>query len=180
MNLIAHAASAGSHVEDQFMAEIFAWVLHAAGGAAQHDSVVTWQADDQARLVLSPSSAPTWVLFKESYGPGWSAELEWPDSPGVHSGNRAIPLLQAEADLVLARLVSVPPGSALVFTYGPTAFEQVAGLLSLGSLAGLFAWLVRPALIHRARRLVVGSTRTLLRVVFGRLARRLSRFGADP
>jgi hypothetical protein len=109
------------------------------------------------------------VLFKESFAPGWSAELQWPDSPGVHSGTRSIPLVSGEADFLLARLDSVPPGSTLVFTYGPTAFEQASWVLSLATLAGLIVWLVRPELIRRP-----------LGVVFGGLSRRFSRWGADP
>ena len=65
--------------------------------------------------------------------PGWSAELQWPDSPGVHSGTRSIPLVAGEADFLLARLDSVPPGSTLVFTYGPTVFEQASWLVSLAT-----------------------------------------------
>jgi hypothetical protein len=167
MNLIAHAAGADSPTENQFTAEAFAWLLH--GGAAQIDSAVTWIGDDQARLGLSPSTGPAWVLFKESFAPGWSAELQWPDSPGVHSGTRSIPLVAGEADFLLARLDSVPPGSTLVFTYGPTAFEEASWVLSLATLAGLIVWLVRPELIRRP----VG-------VVFGGLSRRFSRWGADP
>jgi hypothetical protein len=167
MNLIAHAAGADSPTESQFTAEAFTWLLH--GGTAQIDSAVTWIGDDQARLGLSPSTGPAWVLFKESFAPGWSAELQWPDSPGVHSGTRSIPLVAGETDFLLARLDSVPRGSTLVFTYGPTVFEQASWVLSLATLAGLIVWLVRPELIRRP-----------LGVVFGGLSRRFSRWGADP
>jgi hypothetical protein len=180
MNLIAHAAGARSPAEDQYTADAFAWLLGAGNRPAQLDSAVTWAADDQARIDLSPSTGTTWVLFKESFAPGWSARLQWPGSPGVRAGSRTIPLVAGEADLTLARLESVPPGSSLVFTYGPTEFEQATWVVSLLTLTGLILWVVRPALVRRAGHLVVGSTARLGRVVFGGLARRFSRWGADP
>ena len=180
MNLIAHATGANSRAEDQLIADTFAWLLHAVGGPGQLDLAVTWVGDDQARLRLSPSLDPTWVLFKESYAPGWTAELNSPASSGVLSGSRGIQILAGEADFMLVRLASVPPGSTLVFTYGPIAFERATWLLSLGSLAGLIAWVIRPTLIRRGGRLVVEYARDLLRVVFNWLAHRLSRFGAEP
>ena len=163
MNLIAHAAGAGSPTEDQFTAEEFRWLLRAGGVPAQQEAVVTWVADDQARLALSSSSGTTWMLFKESFAPGWSARLVTPQ------GSSNVPLVPGEADFMLARLDSVPAGSTLVFTYGTTAFEQASWVLSLATLAGLIAWLLRPALIERP-----------LRVVFSGVSRRLSRWGADP
>src|SRR3989442_651365 len=163
MNLIAHAAGAGSPTEDQFTAEEFRWLLRAGDVPAQQEAVVTWVADDQARLALSSSSGTTWVLFKESFAPGWSARLVTP------RGSSNVELVPGEADFMLARLDSVPAGSTLVFTYGPTAFEQAAWVLSLATLAGLIAWLLRPALIERP-----------LRVVFSGVVRRLSPRGADP
>jgi len=179
MNLIAHSAGAGSPTEDQFTAGAFAWLLH-GGGTTQVDSALTWVGDDQVRLGLARSSGPAWVLFKESFAPGWAAELQWPDSSGVHSGTRSIPLVAGEADFMLARLDSVPPGSTLVFTYGPTAFEQAAWALSLGSLVALIVWLVRPAFIRRGRDHVIGSTQHVVGNLFGGLARSLSPSGEDP
>ena len=81
---------------------------------------------------------------------------------------------------MLARLDSVPPGSTLVFTYGPTAFEQAAWALSLGSLVALIVWLVRPAFIRRGRDHVIGSTQHVVGNLFGGLARSLSPSGEDP
>ena len=160
MNLIAHSGSAGSATEDQFTAAAFAWLLHAGEGAAQFDSGVKWTADDQARLQLSPSSSQTWVLFKESFAPGWSAELQWPNSPGVSAGGRAIPVLDGEADFMLVRLDSIPPGAQLVFTYGPTNVVYLSWAFSSITMAALLLWLIWPRCLRRltnpASRLLVG------------------------
>lgn len=160
MNLIAHSSSTGSAAEQQFVADAFAWLLHAGERPAQSDSTVTWVGDDQARLVLSPSAAPTWVLFKESFAPGWSAKLEWPGSPGVGAGSRAVTVLDGEADFMLVRLDSVPPGARLVFTYGPTTGVYLSWALSSAALVGLCLWLVSPAwtrrLFHAAARPAAG------------------------
>ena len=139
MNLIAHSGSAGSETEDQFTAQAFAWLLHAGeAGPAQSDLAVTWVTDDQARVNLSPSTAPTWVLLKESFAPGWTAEMQSP------AGSHAVRVQAGEADLVLVRLDSVPPGAQLVFTYGPTTGVYLSWGLSAISLALMLVWLVRP------------------------------------
>src|SRR5205807_3845414 len=133
--------------ENQFTAEAFAWLLHS--GTAQVDSAVTWIGDDQARLGLSPSTSPTWVLFKESFAPGWSAELQWPDSPGVHSGTRSIPLVAGEADFMLARLDSVPAEPPLFLPYVRPVSDKAPCLVPLPPLAGFQSWLVVPAPTNR-------------------------------
>jgi hypothetical protein len=118
---------------------------------------------DQVTLTLQPSTAPSLVLLKESFFPGWSARLVTP------SGSSSVDLVGSEMDFMLARLESVPPGSSLVFTYGPTVFEQASWLVSLATLAGLIVWLVRPKLIGRP-----------VELVFSGVSRRISRWGADP
>lgn len=163
MNLIAHDSGAGSPVEDQFAAGAFKWLLGAGDSVApQADSTVTWIGNDQARLDLSPSAGPTWVLFKESFAPGWSAQLSWPNSPGVTAGRRSVPLLDGEMDFIVARLDSVPPGAQLMFSYGPTIGVYLAWVLSALSLAGLVAWVFRPAWFGRlvgVMALVLGAAR---------------------
>jgi hypothetical protein len=58
-------------------------------------------------------------------------------------------------DLVVARLDSVPLGAQLTFSYGPTTEVYLAWVLSALSLAGLVAWLVRPAWFARLPKFVV-------------------------
>jgi hypothetical protein len=121
-----------------------------------------WTGSDQAWLDLSQSAGPTWVLFKESFAPGWSAQLSWPNSPGVTAGSRSVPLVDGEMDFILARLNSVPPGAHLLFTYGPTTGVYLAWLLSALSLAAIVAWAIRPAWFRRpaaAMALVLGVAR---------------------
>jgi hypothetical protein len=150
MNLIAHDSGAGSPVEDQFVASTFDWLFGGGDTAApQLNLNPTWVGSDQARLDLSESAGPTWVLFKESFAPGWSAQLTWPSSPGVTGGSRSVPLVDGEMDFMLARLDSVPPGARLLFTYGPTTGVYLAWVLSALSLAGLVAWVIRPAWFGR-------------------------------
>jgi hypothetical protein len=149
MNLIAHAAGAGSSAEDSFVAGLFSWLLGDATSGAQTDLGVTWLSDDQSRLDLTSRSGPSWVLFKESSAPGWSARLQWPDSPGISSGSRSVPILDGELDFMLVRLDSVPPGAQLVFTYGPTLGVYGSWALSALSLAALMTWVVRPNLYRR-------------------------------
>ena len=176
MNLIAHSAGAGSVTEDQFVAGTFEWLL--GGGrirGGQEDETVTWVGDDQAQLKLTASTAPTWILFKESYAPGWSAELRWPDSPGIRAGSRMIPLLDGEMDFMLAIVKSVPAGSSLVFTYGPTALEKASWILSLVFLVVLITWMVRPDLLARGRT----WTRTAAILRIQALAGRAAGWGRD-
>jgi hypothetical protein len=145
MNLIAHASGAGSATEDQFTKDAFAWLLHTGEqGSTQSDSSLTWVTDDQAQVSLSPSTGPTWVLFKESFAPGWSASLEWPASPGISAGTKSVHLLDGEADFILARLDSVPPGAQLVFSYGPTTAVYLSWAVSLIALVAMLTWLIRP------------------------------------
>jgi hypothetical protein len=163
MNLIAHASGAGSAAEDQFTTDAFAWLLHAGEqGSTQSDSMLKWVTDDQARVSLSPSTGPTWVLFKESFAPGWSASLEWPGSPGISAGTASVHLLDGEADLILARLDSVPPGAQLVFSYGPTVGVYASWAVSALSLVIMLIWVLRPQWLRRlwgpGARLVVGMS----------------------
>jgi hypothetical protein len=146
MNLVAHDAGAGSTTEDRFVADLFGWLLGGPTGqvAAQSDQALAWLDGDRAQLELAAAQGPTWVLFKESFAPGWSAELRWPSSPGVAAGARAVPITDGELDMMLVRLDSVPPGAQLVFTYGPTASVYGAWLLSGASLLGLVVWVIRP------------------------------------
>jgi hypothetical protein len=162
MNLMAHDAGSASVDEDQFLATQFAW-LFAANAGPQVAIQPTWNGGDQVTLTLQPSTAPSLVLLKESFFPGWSARLVTP------SGSSSVDLVGSEMDFMLARLGSVPPGSSLVLTYGPTVFEQASWLVSLATLAGLIVWLVRPELIRRP-----------VELVFSGLSRRISRWGADP
>jgi hypothetical protein len=150
MNLIAHASGAGSATEDQFTADAFAWLLHAGEqGSTQSDSSLTWVTDNQAQASLLPSMRPTWVLFKESFAPGWSAELRWPASPGISAGMQSVHLLDGEADFILARLDSVPPGAQLVFSYGPTTGVYLSWAVSAISLVMMVIWMLRPEWLRR-------------------------------
>jgi hypothetical protein len=146
MNLIAHDAGAGSTTEDRFVADLFGWLLGGPTGqvAAQSDQALAWLDGDRTQLELAAAQGPTWVLFKESFAPGWSAELRWPSSPGVAAGAREVPITDGELDMMLVRLDSVPPGAQLVFSYGPTASVYGAWLLSGASLLGLVVWVIRP------------------------------------
>jgi hypothetical protein len=162
MNLIAHASGAGSAIEDQFTTNAFAWLLHTGEQVStQSDSSLTWVADDQAWVSLSPSTGPTWVLFKESFAPGWSASLEWPASPGIAGGTQSVHLLDGESDFMLARLDSVPPGAQLAFSYGPTAGVYASWAVSALSLVLMLIWVVRPRWVRRlwgpGARLLVGT-----------------------
>lgn len=171
MNLIAHASGAGSATEDQFTTDAFAWLLHTGQqGSTQSDSSLTWATDEQAQVSLSPSTGPTWVLFKESFAPGWSASLEWPASPGMSAGTKSVHLLDGEADFILARVDSVPPGAQLVFSYGPTAGVYASWAVSALSLVMMVIWMLRPQWWRRIWR--PGA-----RWLVGVRARATSRFG---
>jgi hypothetical protein len=175
MNLMAHDSASGSADEDQFLAAQLSWLFAPSSGSSSQVAIEpVWNGGDQVTLTLEPSSGPTLVLLKESFFPGWSARLVTP------SGSRSVDLVGSEMDFMLANLSAVPPGSALVFTYGPTGFEEATWALSLALLAGLIAWLVRPALVVRVRELLVRSSRGLVAGAFGGLARRASRWGDDP
>jgi hypothetical protein len=146
MNLIAHDASSGSTDEDQFLASQFAWLYPASG--AQVAITAQWSGDSQATLQLNQSDQRTIVLFKESLFPGWSARLVTP------GGSRSVPLDGSEMDFMLATLDSVPAGSKLVFSYGPTVFEEATWILSALWAIALGLWLVKPQLYSRGLRRV--------------------------
>jgi hypothetical protein len=52
-------------------------------------------------------------------------------------------------DFMLARIGSVPPGSTLVFTYGPTTAVYVSWALASVTLAAMLIWLARPRSFRR-------------------------------
>ncbi|MEO8744851.1 MAG: hypothetical protein ABI334_06195, partial [Candidatus Dormiibacterota bacterium] len=160
MNLIAHDASSGSTDEDRFLASQFSWLFPPSD--SQVAVAPQWNGDSQARLPLNPSDGPALVLFKESLFPGWSARLDTP------SGSRPVQLVGSEMDFMLATLDSIPAGSTLVFTYGPTTFEEASWVLSLVSVVALIVWVARPALYGRGRRRVSVAAGTLSRRLVGR------------
>jgi hypothetical protein len=160
MNLIAHAFGKGGPDEKQFLHDQWQWLLPRVGGIERPAQIAVqpqWQGDE-ARLYLSATAGPTAVLFRESTAPGWSAELV---SPG---GTQAVRIQPAEMDYMLVQLSSVPAGAQLVFRYGPTWSDRFAALLSLLTLIGAGAWLVRPGGVGRLqaglRRLIVRPVRT--------------------
>jgi hypothetical protein len=113
----------------------------AAGSSPQVAMEPHWIGTDEITLNLEQSSGPSLVLLKESLFPGWSATLVTPD------GSASVDLVGSEMDFMLANLGPIPAGSRLVFTYGPTTFEQATWLVSFVFLVGLLTWLVRPGLI---------------------------------
>lgn len=166
MNLLAHEASSGSAEEDQFTAAQLAWLFAPAADAGTQDAIQpVWTDGDHATLSLHAASRPSLVLLKESLFPGWSARLFTP------SGTQQVDLVGSEMDFILARIGPVPAGSTLVFTYGPTLFEQATWWLSLLFLAALATWLVQPSFWVRSRR-------RLDRLVSG-LAARASSWGEE-
>jgi len=146
MNLIAHNAGSGSADENQFVADQLAWLFEPDSTSGEQVSIApVWSGGDQVSLALEPSAGPDLVLLKESLFPGWSARLVTP------TGSEPVDLVGSEMDFMLARLNSVPAGSSLVFTYGPTTLEQGSWWLSLVFLAALVGWVVRPAYLARIR-----------------------------
>ena len=152
MNLIAHDASSGSTDEDQFLASQFAWLYPPSD--AQVAITPQWSGDNEATLELNQSDQRTLVLFKESLFPGWSARLVTP------GGSRPVPLDGSEMDLMLATLDSVPAGSKLVFSYGPTVFEEAMWFLSGLWVIALGLWLVKPQLYSAGLRRVGAAVGT--------------------
>ncbi len=139
MNLMAHDATSGSANEDVFLANQFAWLFAPSGAASSQVSIQpTWTGSDQVSLALEPSAGPSLVLFKESLFPGWTARLVTPN------GSSSVDLAGSEMDFMLADLGSVPPGSRLVFTYGPTAAVYVSWAVSMLGLVAMLTWMVRP------------------------------------
>lgn len=139
MNLMAHAATSGSADEDQFLAAQFAWLFAPAAGAeAQVPIEPQWNGSDQVTLTLQPSTAPSLVLLKESLFPGWNARLVTP------SGSTSVDLVGSEMDFMLADLGPVPPGSTLVFTFGPTTGVYLSWAVSSIALVAMLTWLIRP------------------------------------
>jgi hypothetical protein len=147
MNLIFHAAFRQSPSENQFLATQLAW-LNPAGGPPQQNLTPTWTGQAQAVVDLQPAAGPSLVLFKESALPGWTVNLQTP------SGARSLDFESSEMDYVLVRLDSVPAGSRLVFTFGPTPRIYAWWAISILTLAGVFAWALRPALVQAPLRAV--------------------------
>ena len=155
MNLMAHDATSGSADEDSFMASQFAWLFAPAAGASPQISIQpSWTGSDEVSLALEPSAGPSLVLFKESLFPGWTARLVTPN------GSSTVDLVGSEMDFMLADLGSVPPGSTLVFTYGPTIAVYLSWAISAISLLAMLVWLLRPLWWRRVwgpgARLLVG------------------------
>ncbi|HEX7263726.1 MAG TPA: hypothetical protein VF383_06075 [Candidatus Dormibacteraeota bacterium] len=162
MNLMAHDAASRSTDESQFVAAQLSWLFApAAGSSAQLAIEPQWTGTEEVTLNLEQSSSPSLVLFKESLFPGWSATLVTP------TGSASVDLAGSEMDFMLANLGPVPAGSRLVFTYGPTTFEQATWLVSLVFLVGLLTWLVRPGLIGSGAGRVWRVGRDRLVSVFG-------------
>lgn len=139
MNLMAHDATSGSAVEDAFLASQFSWLFAPAAASFPQVAIQpTWIGSAQASLALEPSAGPSLVLFKESLFPGWTARLVTPN------GSSSVDLAGSEMDFMLADLGSVPPGSRLVFTYGPTFPVYLSWALSALSLVAMLVWMMRP------------------------------------
>lgn len=139
MNLMAHDAISGSADEDRFLADQFAWLFAPTVAASSQLSLQpSWTDSDHVSLALEQSAGPSLVLFKESLFPGWTARLVTPN------GSSSVDLMGSEMDFMLADLASVPPGSALVFTYGPTGAVYLSWVISALSLAMMLIWGLRP------------------------------------
>ncbi len=170
MNLLAHDASNGTADENQFVASQLAWLFPSA--TSQVSIQPSWNGDSQASLNLQESAGPTLVLFKESLFPGWSARLVTP------SGSRDVPLVGSEMDFMLAMLDSVPAGSTLVFSYGPTTLEQVSWGISVLWVIALLVWLVRPGLYAGWGRVLRAGAGAMRSRMVGSLSERAGRWGA--
>jgi hypothetical protein len=146
MNLLAHAASAGSATENALIADQLDWLLppapQPASGASPVASVnltPAWPGNEMATIPLVASSGPALVLFKESLFPGWSAQLVAADG-----SRRPVPIVDSEYDYMLVSLDAVPPGSTLEFVYRPPWSEVATWVASALSLVLILVWLVRP------------------------------------
>jgi hypothetical protein len=144
MNLMAHEATGGSEDEDRFLAAQLAWLFAPAADVGSQVSLKpAWNGSDQVTLNLEPSAGPSLVLLKESLFPGWTARLVTP------GGSTSVDLAGSEMDFMLARIGSVPPGSTLVFTYGPTTTVYVSWAFASVTLAVMLIWLARPRWFRR-------------------------------
>jgi hypothetical protein len=154
MNLAAHAVSKGSGTELQFLADRFAWALGLGpssqattdpAAAGQAPVTPLWPNDEQAVLSLQPASGPTWVLFRESDFPEWSASLI--DASGRR---QAVAIVPSEMDYMLVRLGHVSAGSRLEFDYSPSIWVRASWAVSAGLALLLVLWCVRPGLFMAA------------------------------
>jgi hypothetical protein len=155
MNLAAHAVSKGSSAELQFLADRFAWALGLAPAsqattdpfaAGQARLTPLWPSGEQAVLTLQPASGPTWVLFRESDFPEWSASVI--DASGRR---QSVAIVPAEMDYMLVRLDHVSAGSRLEFDYWPSIWTWSSWAVSVGVTLILLLWCVRPRLFVAAK-----------------------------
>jgi hypothetical protein len=153
MNLAAHAVAKSSAAEVQFLADRFAWALGlgpaspATDPAASGQARLTpdWPSDERAVLSLQPASGPTWVLFRESDFPEWSATVI--DASGRR---QAVAIVPSEMDYMLVRLDHVGAGSTLEFDYSPSIWVWASWAVSAGVALLLALWCVRPGLFTAA------------------------------
>jgi hypothetical protein len=144
MNLMAHDATSGSADEGRFLADQLGWLFAPPAGATSQVSLQpSWNGSDQVSLALEPSTGPSLVLLKESLFPGWTARLVTPN------GSSSVDLVGSEMDFMLANLGSVPQGSTLVFTYGPTIAVYLSWALSVVSLVMMLTWALLPRWFRR-------------------------------
>jgi hypothetical protein len=177
MNLAAHAVGKGSGAEIQFLADRFAWAL-GLGSASQAatDPVAAgqarltplWPSDQQAVLSLQPASGPTWVLFRESDFPEWSASVI--DASGRRESVAIVP---AEMDYMLVRLDRVSAGSRLEFDYSPSIWAWASWAVSAGLALMLVLWCVRPGLFVAAKAALRRRSELVVNRGRGALAKRL-------
>src|SRR4029077_1519734 len=150
MNLAAHAVAKESGAELQFLADRFAWALGLAsasqattgyGAPGQARLEPLWSSDEQAVLPLQPSSGQTWVLFRESDFPEWSASVI--DASGRR---QSVAIVPAEMDYMLVRLDHVGAGSRLEFDYSPSIWTLSSWVVSAAVAFMLVLWCMRPGL----------------------------------
>jgi hypothetical protein len=177
MNLAAHAVAKGSGAELQFLADRFAWAL-GLGSASQAatDPVAAgqarlnplWPSDERAVLSLQPASGPTWVLFRESDFPEWSASVI--DASGRR---QPVAIVPAEMDYMLVRLDHVGAGSRLEFDYSPSIWAWASWAVSAGLALMLVLWCVRPGLFVAAKAALRRRSEIVVNRGRGALAKRL-------
>ncbi len=158
MNLAAHAVSKGSTAELSFLADRFAWALGLnpsnqattdPATAGQQRLSPAWPTGERAVLSLQPAYGPTWVLFRESDFPEWSATLI--DASGR---SQAVAIVPSEMDYMLVRMDQVTAGSRLQFDYSPGVWELAPGALAGAVALMLVLWCVWPALFVAAESVV--------------------------
>ncbi|MFI5287694.1 MAG: hypothetical protein ACHQ4F_15445 [Candidatus Dormibacteria bacterium] len=178
MNLAAHAVSKGSDAELQFLADRFAWALDLnradlastdPATAGQGRLSPSWPNDEQAVLPLQPSTGPTWVLFRESDFPEWSASVI--DASGRR---QQVAIVPSEMDYMLVRLDQVTAGSRLQFDYSPSVWMWAPWLSSAGLVLMLVIWCLRPAWFAATREALTDKLGAALRRGNDILAKRIA------